>query len=484
MAIGNILGKIGQGVATGARVVGDVAAPLGKAVANEEAGYAPQIAQEQREHQQKMQDAALDVQSKALEQQLEYGQKYGTLTPQQQQEYVDKITGLYSHPRHAATLMEKLRKAIHPNGAYAQAPQPPLPMGIPAGGTNAADERGKLTSLTDEDELKKQQALGSVDWFKKNMLPMFPADQQANKLNEYIDHINGITQGIPKPPKGFKPIEQNGIAAGLTDEDTGKQYTAADLSAAGSAPPEAKKFWSGISDAEAKKAADEERKAEEAEKRQERAFSHAFAMQESSIRNAITKGDYDAARKEVNKSDESYQAALDRASTMDKAAIKAKQGDQQAMFAVLSNHIAMTLQQPQVSARPTKAMFDEAANSLPWMQKIGKQFDSDGYLVGITLSPDQIDKMVDLGHQKAETEKEHVDRVRAEFSDDLNPTDSQGKTIKKTGAKRVGSMLPKTGAAPKGTVSLAKARNLPQYKGKSDADITAAAKALGYTVKP
>jgi hypothetical protein len=36
----------------------------------------------------------------------------------------------------------------------------------------------------------------------------------------------------------------------------------------------------------------------------------------------------------------------------------------------------------------------------------------------------------------------------------------------------------------KGVVSLAKARTLPQYKGKSDAEITAAAKKLGYEVKP
>ena len=53
--------------------------------------------------------------------------------------------------------------------------------------------------------------------------------------------------------------------------------------------------------------------------------------------------------------------------------------------------------------------------------------------------------------------------------------------------KSGGGSAPKAGSDKgntKGTVSLAKARTLPQYKGKSDAEITAAAKKLGYEVKP
>ena len=58
-----------------------------------------------------------------------------------------------------------------------------------------------------------------------------------------------------------------------------------------------------------------------------------------------------------------------------------------------------------------------------------------------------------------------------------------------TGAKRVAKVLSGgTGAGKvggsKGSVSLAKARTLPQFAGKSDAEITSAAKALGYEVRP
>jgi hypothetical protein len=69
------------------------------------------------------------------------GQKYGTLTPAQQQQYVDQITGLYSHPRHANVLFDKLRKAVHPNGAFAQGPSAALADATPPGGTAAADVR-------------------------------------------------------------------------------------------------------------------------------------------------------------------------------------------------------------------------------------------------------------------------------------------------------------------------------------------------------
>lgn len=141
MAIGDILRDVGEGVKTGARVAGAVAAPLGKAVAEEEAGYAPQIAAEKRQQQQKLEDAQIDAKAQELENQMALGQKYGTLTPDQQQQYVDAITNLYSHPRHAPTLMEKLRKAIHPNGAYAQGPTAPLANAVPTGGTAEADEK-------------------------------------------------------------------------------------------------------------------------------------------------------------------------------------------------------------------------------------------------------------------------------------------------------------------------------------------------------
>jgi Neuraminidase (sialidase) len=88
-------------------------------------------------------------------------------------------------------------------------------------------------------------------------------------------------------------------------------------------------------------------------------------------------------------------------------------------------------------------MFDEAASSLPWMANIQKKFDSNGYLLGVTLSPEQIDQMTGLAHDKVDTQKDHIDRLKSEYSDDLNPQAV-------TGAKKVGSILPKTGAQAAG----------------------------------
>jgi hypothetical protein len=376
--------------------------------------------------------------------------------------------------------MEKLRKAVHPNGAVAgPSPLATLKNATPEGGTLAAD-------TTQTDEAKKKQAVESIEWFKKTMLPLFPPDQQAAKLNEYIDHINGITQGAEKPPKGLKAMEQGGAFFGIEDQDTGKQYLVSQLGPGGDAPPEAKQMYAAVQKAAQDKQSAADKKADEANERQMRMFSHQLEMQNVAIQKALEIGDYREARKEVSKADEGYQAAVDRMNTMDKASVLAKQGDQQAMFALLSNHIAMTLQQPQVSARPTKAMFDEAASSLPWMANITKKFDKDGYLLGVTLSPEQIDQMVGLSHDKVETQKAHVERLKSEYKDDLNPQPVGGsKKPIKTLTNPPGGVVPgavKTGS--KGTVSLAKARLLPQYKGKSDAEITAAAKALGYEVKP
>jgi hypothetical protein len=144
MAISDFLEKVGEGVEKGAKVAGTVAGALGKGVAEEEAGYAPQIAQDKRNHAQAMEDAAIQTKEQELTSQLEMGRKYGTLTPEQQSQYVDAITKLYSHPRHAATLMEKLRKVIHPQGAIAGPVE--LADATPKGGTAAADAEMKAES--------------------------------------------------------------------------------------------------------------------------------------------------------------------------------------------------------------------------------------------------------------------------------------------------------------------------------------------------
>jgi hypothetical protein len=139
MAVADILSDIGRGFVTGAKAVGSGVPPVLERTAQVVSGQAPQIDEDARKQQDMLDDAALHAKASILENQLQLGQRYGTLTPDQQQQYIDQITGLYSHPRHAGTLMEKLRQAIHPAGAYAQEPMAPLPDATPPGGTIAKD---------------------------------------------------------------------------------------------------------------------------------------------------------------------------------------------------------------------------------------------------------------------------------------------------------------------------------------------------------
>ena len=74
MAIGDFLSSVGQGLekaaaATG-RVAGALAPAIGKAVVNEEAGYAPQIAQENRQRQFQLEDQQINAKAGLLENQL------------------------------------------------------------------------------------------------------------------------------------------------------------------------------------------------------------------------------------------------------------------------------------------------------------------------------------------------------------------------------------------------------------------------------
>jgi hypothetical protein len=138
MAIGDILKDIGAGAARGAKAVGAVLEPIAERTAQVESGEAPQIDEQQRQQKQKLANEGIEAQAQELERGLETGRKYGTLTPQQQQQYVDAISKLYSHPSQMGTLMTKLQKAIHPDGATYQTN--PLPNPEPLGGTAAADE--------------------------------------------------------------------------------------------------------------------------------------------------------------------------------------------------------------------------------------------------------------------------------------------------------------------------------------------------------
>ncbi len=98
-----------------------------------------------------------------------------------------------------------------------------------------------------------------------------------------------------------------------------------------------------------------------------------------------------------------YQPTLDsaeRMNVMTDAYEKAmKDHDQQAMLNLLANHLGMTMGL-QKGSRLTRDIIHEAQQSTPWLQGLKAKFDSDGYLTGVTLTPQQMRQMVSLGQQR------------------------------------------------------------------------------------
>lgn len=76
-----------------------------------------------------------------------------------------------------------------------------------------------------------------------------------------------------------------------------------------------------------------------------------------------------------------------------------KNHDQQAMLSLLANHLGMTMGL-QKGARMTRDIIREAQQSRPWLQGMEAKFDKDGYLTGVTLTPQQMRQMVDLGRSR------------------------------------------------------------------------------------
>ncbi len=84
-------------------------------------------------------------------------------------------------------------------------------------------------------------------------------------------------------------------------------------------------------------------------------------------------------------------------------------GDQQAMLSLLANHLGMTMGL-QKGVRLNQAIIAEAMKSRPWLQGLAAKFDKDGYLTGVTLTPEQMKQMLSLG---AERYAEDVKKSRA-----------------------------------------------------------------------
>jgi hypothetical protein len=209
----------------------------------------------------------------------------------------------------------------------------------------------------------------------------------------------------------FPKITSNTATGGLeTIEDpvTKQTYGAYNID---QAPAGIQGLWKGILSQQ-----EEQRRLKAAEELRKEGMS--AAHQSANINNQMNLIDYRTAKKAVASADDIYQKSLSRMMTMDKASAEAKQGNQQAMLALLTSHIGMTLG-AQKGARITQAVFDEAVASAPWLATKQARFDKNGYLSGVVLTPTQIDQMVTLGHDQVDTNLQDKQRIEAEYHDDL-----------------------------------------------------------------
>lgn len=227
-------------------------------------------------------------------------------------------------------------------------------------------------------------------------------------------------EGFTVPPalmrpvmgKQMQPDVKDGVLMGVKNPETNEYYTDPKTM-----PPDAKAIWDTASKGLADKASADEAK-------QQRTFDHQMAMHEKAANDAIKLGDYRAAKKAVHAAQSTVDDGIDRMKTMDQNLIDLVQStqaghpNQQAALSLVANHIGMTLGL-QKGARITKAVWDEAQQSAPWLERVGAKWSSDGYLTGLNITPEQGKQMVALAHQRVQTLRDRSDRVRQEYADDL-----------------------------------------------------------------
>lgn len=177
MSIGDLLSGIGRGTAA-------VLEPIAERTAEVVSGQAPELDKEKRQQALQLTNEQREIKANELEQQLEMGRKYGTLNADQQKQYVDAITGLYSKPEDQGSLIQRIHKAIHPQGTVRQAAVP-LKDATPQGGTAAADEAAK------ERELQARQQAAKPNY-------------KAYKLPD--DSVVNVDVNHEAPPDGAVPI--------------------------------------------------------------------------------------------------------------------------------------------------------------------------------------------------------------------------------------------------------------------------------------
>jgi len=202
-------------------------------------------------------------------------------------------------------------------------------------------------------------------------------------------HLPDIMQ-LPQTGKGYTLNMQDDLPVSVNvygkDYDPSKPADAAELAKL----PQGQQAIADFNRAQAVHAA------KRGEKREDEAYVASKAAERQAI--TIAAQQQMADRKQV---DPRISTALDadqRLSRMEASYQKAQHGDQQAMLALLSDHLGMTMGL-QKGVRLNKDIIQEAQQSQPWLQKMAAKFDDRGYLSGVTLGPEQMKQMLDLGYE-------------------------------------------------------------------------------------
>jgi len=367
-----------------------------------------------------------------------------------------QLSRLYE-PHEGPHLLQRLKRATTqaPAGSAAGTPASSVPGSTPPGTPKTPtlhpgmtlDEvlaaSGPAPSAPARTDLE-----GQVADFKKAWKDATGSDPSPEVMQEFVSKKGGIAGEEEKN----KPLKQQYKDAGLSDEDAEKAVRIHFGLAPKSVPAKPVKkpaldtntdtvtkynddgsvsTWARTDPDQpedvAKLFAGRTGVKKEKEKEATTAFNRRLYAQDHSFKLALDRGDHAAANRYVASAKNDLVQAQSRVETMDQNKKDALAGNQQAMLSMVANHIGMTLG-AQKGARITRAVWDEAIQSAPWVdQKISKWFHTDengdhvfdGYKGGVTLTPDQINQMVGLAHQKVDTLQHQVTHMQTAFDSEL-----------------------------------------------------------------
>jgi len=300
--------------------------------------------------------------------------------------------------------------------AGSPAPAAPKTVGQPF---KAEDGKFYILQMDQTGKISRQEVPYSeqsrLEYFKSQGLN----DQQAQEAVE-------VEAGIKaKPVATTKPLKYDSKTDTVEDPNSGQVYSRDDVNKP-ETPEAVSRMFEGA-----------KRVAKEKEDAATRRYQERLQMQMNAFNFAIQKGDHQKAQAIYDNSRQELVQSRLRLKTMEDNKEDALNGSQQAMLSLVANHIGMTLG-AQKGARITRAVWDEAMESAPWISTVvAKSFHQDadgnyifdGWKTGVTLTKEQIEQMVSLAHQKVDNLNSMVGEIKQEFPElDTGKGKGKGKT--------------------------------------------------------